>query len=257
MKLRPACVAAVLLVVASSACTSTTPVDRTPSPTRAALAKILLFTRTAGFKHASIPAAAEALTNALAGETVVVATSDPVTFTDSGLAPYAAIVFLMTTGDVLNGAQQAAFERFIARGGGFAGVHSATDTEYDWPWYHELVGATFKRHPRSQRATLTVVDRSHVSTKHLPSPWSRTDEWYDFRSNPRPKVHVLVTVDESSYTGGTMGRDHPISWCRSFAGGRSWYTAMGHSAATWHEPGFVAHVASGIMSVVDRSHQCE
>src|SRR5690606_27044723 len=115
-----------------------------------------------------------------------------------------------TTGDVLNTAQQSAFERYIEKGGGYVGVHAAADTEYDWPFYGGLAGAYFRSHPHIQRATIEVEDRAHAATAHLGAVWERTDEWYDYRTNPRERAHVLATLDESSYTGGTMGEDHPI-----------------------------------------------
>src|SRR5690606_7003198 len=117
---------------------------------------------------------------------------------------------------------------FIMNGGGFVGIHSASDTEYGWPFYGELIGAYFAGHPDPQTGTINIEDPDHPSTRALPSQWTRFEEWYNFQANPRPSVSVLATVDESTYTGGTMGADHPIVWCREFAGGRSWYTALGH-----------------------------
>ena len=245
-----------LLMLLLSACPSGgSPVTR-PSASPSEPIRILVFTKTAGFKHASIPAAAAVVKGALSTRAAVDVTADAASFTDAGLEPYRAVVFLLTTGDVLDREQELAFERFIAKGRGFAGVHSATDTEYAWPWYHELIGATFKRHPKSQRATVRIADPSHSSMKVVPSPWVRTDEWYDFRDNPRRRVHVLATVDESTYSGGTMGRDHPIEWCRLFGGGHSWYTAMGHGEDSWRDPVFLSHVAQGIVSAALGSPGC-
>ena len=137
------------------------------------------------------------------------ASEDAAAFTDDSLLKYKAVVFLSTTGDVLNAAQQAAFERFIRRGGGFVGVHSAADTEYDWPFYGGLVGAYFAGHPEIQSATIQIEDPAIRSTASLPRPWIRRDEWYNFRRNPRGSVTVLATLDERTYTGGTMSPDHP------------------------------------------------
>ena len=156
------------------------------------------------------------------------------------------MVWLSTTGDVLDGAQQAAFRRYIRRGGGFAGVHAAADTEYRWGWYGRLLGARFDRHPAVQPATIRVVDRRHPSTRGLPRRWTRTDEWYDYRAQPRRGVRVLALLDESTYSGGSMGARHPIAWCRRFQGGRSWYTGGGHTAASYAEPRFRAHLLGGI-----------
>jgi type 1 glutamine amidotransferase len=125
-------------------------------------------------------------------------------------------------------------------------VHSATDTEYDWPWYGGLVGAYFQGHPAIQPAALVVVDRVHPSTRTLPARWERTDEWYNFRSNPRARVHVLATADETTYSGGEMGADHPIAWCQFYDGGRAWYTALGHTRESYAEPFFLRHLLGGI-----------
>lgn len=207
----------------------------------------LVFSRTTGFRHDSIETGIQAI-QALATEHDfdVTATEDPAVFTDSGLAPFDVVIFLNTTGDVLNGAQQSALERFIAAGNGFVGVHSAADTEYNWPWYGGLVGAWFASHPAIQQATVQVMDRVHPSSAGLSERWVRTDEWYDFRSNPRDSVHVLATMDTDTYSGHTMGHDHPIAWCRPYQGGRSWYTGMGHTRETYAEPDFREHLVNGI-----------
>jgi type 1 glutamine amidotransferase len=210
--------------------------------------RVLVFSRTTGFRHASIPAGIEAL-RAL-GEArgfAVEATEDPTRFTSASLADFEAVVFLNTTGDVLDASQQAAFESFIRAGGGFVGIHSAADTEYDWPWYGALMGAYFKSHPAIQQATLFIVNAAHPSSVNLPPAIVRTDEWYDFQSLPAPSISLLLTIDESSYTGGTMGSPHPIAWYHSFDGGRAFYTAMGHTTDSYSEPLFLAHLAGGIL----------
>jgi cytochrome c len=179
-----------------------------------------------------------------------VATEDGRSFTDATLSRFKAVVFLSTTGDVLDHNQKAAFERYIRAGGGFVGIHSASDTEYAWPWYGRLVGAYFESHPAVQQASVHVVDHEHPATRSLPEVWARTDEWYNFKTNPRGGVHVLATLDEQSYTGGTMGADHPIAWCQDFEGGRSWYTAMGHTVESYSEALFRGHLWGGIQSAV-------
>lgn len=212
---------------------------------------VLLFSKTEAYRHASIPQGVAAI-----GELGkdhgfgVDATEDASAFTDANLTRYRAVVFLNTTGNVLDDAQQAAFERYIRNGGGFVGVHSASDTEYDWPWYGALLGAYFRKHPAIQPATLTV-DRSHPSTAHLPVRWERTDEWYNFRQEPAPGIQVLVRIDEGSYSGGTMGANHPITWCHEFDGGRAWYTAIGHTPASYAEPLFLEHLLGGIRWAAD------
>jgi uncharacterized protein (TIGR03437 family) len=209
--------------------------------------KALVFSKTSGFRHDSIPDGV-ALIRQLGQQNgfEVDATEDASIFNDDALAGYRAVIFLSTTGEVLNGEQQAAFERFIRKGRGYVGVHSATDTEYDWPWYGGLVGAYFQNHPNIQAAKIKVEDTSHPSTMTLPAEWQRTDEWYNFRINPRGRVKVLATLDETTYSGGAMGADHPISWCQLYDGGRSWYTAGGHTGQSYSEPLFVQHLLGGI-----------
>ena len=141
--------------------------------------------------------------------------------------------------------QQNAFENYIGDGGGYVGIHSAADTEYDWAFYGNLVGAYFKQHPANQQATIKVADKSHPATKHLPDRWNRFDEWYDYRANPRGDVHVLATLDETSYDDATMGSDHPITWCQDFGGGRSFYTGLGHTKESYGEPAFQKHLVGG------------
>ena len=217
---------------------------QTPAPRY----RVLAFSRTTGFRHDSIPDATAAV-QALAGQNgfALDATEDPSAFTDDTLQQYSAVIFLLTTGHILDDAQQAAFERYIAAGNGFVGVHSASDTEYDWAWYGGLVGAYFASHPDIQQATIRREDAAHPSTVSLPGLWIRTDEWYNFRSNPREDAHVsvLASLDESTYSGGTMG-DHPIAWFHTYAGGRAWYTAGGHTSESYSEPLFLAHLLGGI-----------
>ncbi|MEV4704059.1 ThuA domain-containing protein [Actinoplanes sp. NPDC049316] len=211
---------------------------------------VLVFSRTAGFRHDSIAAGTTAIRELGAGNGFsVTATEDPAVFTTGGLAPYEAVVFLNTTGDVLNAAQQTAFESYIRGGGGYVGVHSAADTEYDWPFYGELVGAWFASHPAIQAADVVVEDRAHPATAHLPERWRRTDEWYNYRTNARSTAHVLATLDESSYSGGGMGADHPHAWCKTFDGGRSFYTGGGHTIESYADPAFRAHLLGGIRYV--------
>lgn len=214
--------------------------------------KVLVFSKTAGFRHASIEQGLAAVRNlGDRGGFAVDATEDAAAFTDSNLRQYAAVVFLSTTGDVLDDAQQASFERYIRAGGGYIGVHSATDTEYDWPWYGRLAGAYFDGHPPVQEAALTIVDSSHPATRSLPQRWVRTDEWYDFRSI-NPDLHVLITIDESSYSGAKTGAGHPVAWFHEFEGGRAFYTAGGHTRESYADPVFLGHLEGGIIWVLDR-----
>jgi type 1 glutamine amidotransferase len=222
-----------------------TPATRAVGP----VASILILTRTAGYRHTSIEPAADALTIGLTalGLDVVV---DPAAawVTAEGLAGFDAIVMLSTTGDWLDYSQQAAIEHWAAAGGGITGVHAATDAEPDWPFLEQALGARFAGHPAVQPATVIIEDATHPATAALPPRWLVTDEWYDLAPNPRDHVHVLATVDEATYTGGTMGSDHPIEWSRetSAIAGRVWYTAMGHTDELWADPTFTAHVVAGV-----------
>jgi type 1 glutamine amidotransferase len=209
--------------------------------------KALVFSKTAGFRHDAIPEAIAAFRK-LGAENNFASdfTEDAGAFNDANLDKYDVVVFLLTTGEVLDPSQRSAFERFIRKGRGYAGIHSASDTGYEWPFYGELVGAYFKHHPQIQSARIRVEDSAHPSTSFLPGVWERTDEWYGFRTNPREKVHVLMTLDESTYRGGEMGGDHPIAWCREFSGGRSWYTALGHTKESYTEPLFLQHMLGGL-----------
>jgi type 1 glutamine amidotransferase len=209
--------------------------------------KVLVFSRTAAFRHASIPNGIAAIGQlGTQNDFNVVASENAADFTDTNLAQFRAVIFLSTTGDVLDAAQQSAFERYIRGGGGYVGIHAASDTEYDWPWYGGLVGAWFSSHPAIQRASVLVEDLEHPSSRFLPEAWVRNDEWYNFRSNPRANVHVLARLDESTYSGGTMG-DHPIAWFHEYDGGRAWYTAGGHTPESYAEPLFVTHLLGGIL----------
>jgi type 1 glutamine amidotransferase len=218
-----------------------------PSPAAAApLTKVLVFSKTAGFRHSSIPngIAAIQLLGSQNGFSVT-ATEDAAQFSTANLAQYQAVVWLSTTGDVLNDTQQAAFQSYIAAGGGYVGVHAAADTEYDWPWYGGLVGAYFLSHPAIQQATFRVEDTTNVATAHLPQNWVRTDELYNYRTNPRANVRVLMNLDESTYTGGTMG-DHPITWCQNYGGGRAFYTGLGHTEESYTDSNFTRMLLGGI-----------
>jgi type 1 glutamine amidotransferase len=211
--------------------------------------RILVFSKTAGFRHSSIPDGVAALRRLGSQNGFEVDwTEDASAFDDARLPVYDAVVFLLTTGDVLSTPEQGALERYVGSGRGFVGIHSAADTEHGWPWYGELLGARFVNHPEIQDAVVRVSDRVHASTRGLPERWPRVDEWYNFAPNPRAHagVHVLATLDETTYSGGTMGADHPIAWCHFSKGGRSWYTAMGHTSESYSEARFLAHVLGGI-----------
>ncbi|MFI0235534.1 ThuA domain-containing protein [Streptomyces sp. NPDC016845] len=209
--------------------------------------RVLVFSKTGGFRHDAIPEGIAALKELGASSDITVdATESAAQFTTNNLARYDAVVFMSTTGDVLNDAQQKAFEEFIAKGGGYMGVHAAADTEYDWSYYGGLVGAYFDSHPAIQKATVRVEDTANPATARLGQAWERTDELYNYRTNPRDKVHVLATLDETTYQGGNMKGDHPIAWCQSYGGGRSFYTGLGHTKESYADDAFRTHLLGGL-----------
>ncbi|NMO52336.1 DUF1080 domain-containing protein [Actinoplanes sp. TBRC 11911] len=216
---------------------------------------VLVFSKTAGFRHDAIPVGIQTIRDlGAANNFTVTATEDAAAFTTANLAQYEAVVFLSTTGDVLNAAQQTAFEAYIRGGGGFVGVHAAADTEYDWPFYGQLVGAYFASHPAIQQVNSKTENRAHPATAHLPQTWTRTDELYNYRTNPRDTARVLATLDESSYSGGTMGGDHPITWCKTIDSGRSFYTGFGHTQQSYAETNFRSQLLGGIRYSAKRAH---
>ncbi len=216
---------------------------------RSGTPKLLVFTKTTGYHHASIADGVQAIFK-LGQENgfEVDTTSNSAMFTEDTLKNYAAVVFLSTTDNtdvLMNNYEENAFQRYIEAGGGFVGVHAATDAGYHWGWYQRLVGATFNGHPEIQTATLHVVDKDNISTKGLPDPWIRKDEWYNFK-NLDSGLHVLLTIDEKSYKGGTNGANHPMAWYHDFDGGRAWYTELGHTSESYTEPDFLKHLLGGI-----------
>ncbi|MEJ2504526.1 MAG: ThuA domain-containing protein [Gemmatimonadota bacterium] len=215
-------------------------------------ARVLVFSRTAGYRHASIEPGIEAIRAIGQAEGFEVqATEDPSVFTSDGLDPFAAVVFLSTTQDVLDEPQQRAFAEYIRGGGAFVGVHAASATEYDWPWYGRLVGGYFAGHPNDpnvREGVVRVADAGHPSTETLPDPWVRQDEWYDF-GELEPGLNVLLEVDEGSYKRpeeDPAPSPRPIAWYHEFDGGRSWYTALGHTSESFSEPEFLDHLRGGL-----------
>lgn len=210
---------------------------------------VLVFSKTTadGYRHASIPDGIEAFKDLGREHSFdVAATENASVFTSDSLDQYDAVVFLSTSGDVLDDAQQQAFEEYIRGGGGFMGVHGAAATEYDWAWYGRLVGAFFDDHPEVQTATIDVVNEEDPSTRHLPARWTWTDEWYNYRSDPSDSVEVLLELDEQTYEGGSMGADHPIAWKHHFEGGRSFYTGLGHRKEAFEKSRFLRHLLKGL-----------
>jgi len=218
--------------------------------------RVLVFSHTEGFRHQHIPHA-RAVVHGLGLDMAmeVDTTENPADFNDDNLATYDAVIFLSTTGNVFDSAQQVAFRRFVQSGGGFLGIHSASDTEYDWPWYGQLVGGYFTGHPAQQEAALDVLDASHPTVDHLPERWTRFDEWYNFRF-VNPDIIPLVSIDETTYDVGndtSEGDSHPMIWYQHFDGGRSYYIAPGHTMESWNEPDFVELVRSAMEWVAEPS----
>jgi cytochrome c len=210
------------------------------------VSSVLVFSKTAGFRHASIEEGKEMFLRLGKEKNFQVdTTEDASVFTQENLSKYNLIVFLSTTGDILDESQQMELERFMKAGGNWMGIHAATDTEYDWPWYNELAGAYFLSHPAHQDATVIVEDPNHPSTAHLNETWKRFDEWYNYK-NIQEGIIPVLRVDESSYEGGENGDFHPISWYRDFENGRSFYTGLGHTKESYIDHDFIAHVWGGM-----------
>ena len=213
-------------------------------------ARVLVFSKTAGYRHESIEIGKKTLiAMGAANGFAVDTTEDAARITEASLKQYAAVVFLSPTGNVLDRASELDLQRFIEAGGGYVGIHAASDAEYDWRWYGRLVGGYFTSHPAQQEATLHVVDGTHGSTAHLPKEWKRKDEWYNFKSLA-PDLHVLLTIDEGTYTGGTNGATHPMAWYHDFDGGRAWYTELGHTVESYSDSLFIKHVLGGIQYAI-------
>jgi glucose/arabinose dehydrogenase/cytochrome c551/c552/type 1 glutamine amidotransferase len=217
--------------------------------------KVLVFSKTMGFHHTSIPSGIAAIQK-LGTENGfdVDTTTNADMFNDATLQNYAAVIFLSTTGDVLNNYQEADFERYIQAGGGFVGIHAATDTEYEWGWYGKLVGAWFNGHPAgTPRATVHMKDKSLQGLGQLPDSWEHVDEWYNFK-NINPDVKVIMTLDEKTYQGGTNGDNHPVSWYHDFDGGRAFYTELGHTNEAYTEANFLHLLTAGIKYAIGKNN---
>ncbi len=216
---------------------------------------VLAFTKTAGYRHESIEKGVHTLRQlGRKNNFIVLQTETSSDFNRQNLKNYKLVVFLSTTGDVLNAQEERAFEEYIKSGGSFMGIHAAADTEYNWPWFGKLVGGYFESHPNDpnvRAAKIDVLTKEHPSTSHLKDTWNRNDEWYNYK-NLNPKVSVLMNLDESSYEGGTNGKNHPIAWYHQYDGGRAFYTGGGHTKSSFDEPEFRQHVLGGILWCLGR-----
>ncbi len=213
--------------------------------------KVLIFSKTGGFRHSSIPFGIKAIQEmGKLNEFQVDTTENAEKFNDANLKNYRVVIFMSTTGNILNEPQQIAFERYIQAGGAFLGVHAASDTEYDWPWYGKLVGGYFNGHPGKnvsnvQMGKFLTKDKTHISTNFMPDSFEHKDEFYSFKDF-NTDVKVLLTVDENSYKEGTMGDFHPMSWYHEYDGGRSFYTNWGHPDESFSEEIVLKHLWGGL-----------
>jgi type 1 glutamine amidotransferase len=224
----------------------------TQPATQATPIRVLMLTATLGFHHDSIPAARDVMSALAAsgGEFSVMATDDTTSITATTLANYDVLFFALTTGELpFTADQKSAIVSFVTGGKGFLGVHSASDTLYEWPEYGRLVGAYFKEHPWTQAATVIVEDQAHPATAALGDRFVLTDEFYTFRDNPRPRVHVLLRLDPASVAASG---DYPLAWTQSYGAGRTYYNALGHFAETWRDPRFQRQLAGAIRWAAQR-----
>jgi len=218
--------------------------------------KALLFTKTDGFHHESILEGVSTIRMLANRHNFTVDWHENASiFNDKALENYSVVIFLNTTGNILNDEQQAAFEKFIRAGKGYVGIHSASDTEYEWPWYTKMVGMMFKIHPQNQTAYLKVENTNFPGMERFPAKLLWTDEWYEFSERKSDDLKFLVSVDEKSYNpnvkwgtneGKGMGNFHPISWYHPYDGGRAFYTALGHIPLTFSDQIFQNHIYGGI-----------
>lgn len=218
--------------------------------------QVLLFSKTAGFHHESINDGVTAIRKLGERHHFSVNWQENASvFNDRQLENIDVVIFLNTTGDILNDEQQAAFEKFIQSGKGFVGIHSASDTEYDWEWYTKMVGHMFKIHPQIQTAKLQVIDRNFPGLSTLPDEFLWTDEWYEFSEAKSNDLNYIIKIDEGSYdpkvkwgdnVGEGMGDMHPMAWYHEYDGGRTFYTGLGHVPAVYQDPMFLAHLYGGI-----------
>lgn len=215
--------------------------------------KVLIFSKTLRYYHESIPNGIQAIMKlGKANGFDVDTTKDAGFFTDKTLKKYAAIIWLSTTGDVLNATQQEAFERYIRAGGGYVGIHSASASEKEWPWFGRLTGAVFVNHPPDPvPGVVQVTNRKDPSTAHLPERWAWKDEWYNFDKRVS-NVEVLFLADEKTFEGGTEGEYHPLAWKHAFDGGRAFYTALGHLPTAYDDPLFQRHILGGIQYAIGK-----
>ena len=214
--------------------------------------RVLMVTATAGFRHDSIPVARQTMTALGAASTdfIVTPTEDLATLSAPNLANVDVLFFALTSGELpLTAQQKSSIVAFVQGGKGFLGVHSATDTLYDWPEYEALVGARFKEHPWTQSGTVVVENPAHPATEGLGASFTLMEEFYTFRDNPRPRVQVLLRLDAASVDASG---DYPLAWSGTFGGGRIYYNALGHFSETWRDQRFQRQLAGAIRWLAGR-----
>ncbi|MFZ1997233.1 MAG: ThuA domain-containing protein [Solirubrobacteraceae bacterium] len=229
----------------SASSTHSSPLAARPaSVAKPALPTVLVLTQTLGFHHMSIPAAM-ATVRAIAARSQryrVVFLTSAAQLTPVALRHAVAVMFLLTTGELpMKAADKRALVAFVRGGGGLIGVHSATDTFHHWGAFKEMIGAEFSHHPHPSTQRVTVTDHSTPATHSLPASFRIDEEFYVFKHDPRPHVHVLAELDT-----GSGGPDRPLVWCRGFGRGRVYYDALGHFSATWHTQYQLTLMSGGI-----------
>lgn len=208
-----------------------------------------------GYVHENIAASVEALKKLCSDNRYAVqATDDPSIFTPEKLRKINCIIFSNSNNQAFETeAQKQAFIAYTHNGGGFVGIHSASGSERQWPWFWAMVGGKFVRHPELQKFTIKVVDKNHPATDFLGDSWAWEDECY-YTDQLNPDIHVLLAADLTTivddkkvqYPGTTFGNFFPLSWCHEFEGGRQFYTALGHKAEYYKDEKFLKHLLGGI-----------
>ena len=216
------------------------------------LPKVMVFSKTEGYRHQSIEDGIKSIVNLGKENQFLVQATEDANELISELNDCKVVVFLSTTGDVLNDSQQEKFKKFINNGGGFVGVHAAADTEYKWPWYGKMVGAYFESHPKQQEAVIEIINNKHPSTYFLEEKWIKFDEWYNYKDISLD-IKVLMNLDEKSYTGGKNGENHPIAWYHEYKGGKIFYTGLGHTKESYSDATFLKHLLGGIQYALGKS----
>tara|TARA_R110002049_G_scaffold308754_1_gene513871 strand:- start:9645 stop:10385 length:741 start_codon:yes stop_codon:yes gene_type:complete len=220
-------------------------------PTTKQKPHVIVFSKTLGYRHQSIEAGILSIQK-LGHENgfTVDATENSDTLI-SNIKKYDAVIFLSPSGDVFDNEQQELFKNYIHNGGGFVGIHSATTVEYDWEWYGHMIGAYFDNHPKPQNATITIINHNHPATSFLENKWTTFDEWYNF-NELSTDIQVLMTLDETSHSGGKHEKNHPIAWYQEYDGGRIFYTALGHDEKSYTNPLFLKHILGGIQYAIGK-----